>query len=347
MRGLTVFDTARLVVLSRRHGHGRGHSGAAAHPTGRRLRLALLAAVAAASLGLFGPVGNASADLVIPCDPGSFSADGFPPCTLADPGHFVAGLGEDHQSACEPGTFQPSAGQISCFVAPPGRFVPFSGAEFPSDCQPGSFQPLAGQTSCLPADPGHFVDHTGATSQSECPSGTFQPLPGQDHCITDGTPPLLTPANITINATSPAGATVAYTVTATDPGGSGVASVDCTPPSGTVFAIGDTTVDCTATDNVGNVAHASFTVHVKGAAEQLADLLVAVTGVGPGKMLADRVKHIQGHVARNMKKGACDDLNRFVKQVNDMAKGRKPQITAAQAASFTAQAQSIRAALGC
>ena len=123
--------------------------------------------------------------------------------------------------------------------------------------------------------------------------------------------------------------------------------MDCTPPSGTVFAIGDTTVDCTATDNVGNVAHASFTVHVKGAAEQLADLLVAVTGVGPGKMLADRVKHIQGHVARNMKKGACDDLNRFVKQVNDMAKGRKPQITAAQAASFTAQAQSIRAALGC
>ena len=268
-------------------------------------------------------------------------------CRGADRGHFVSGLGRIEQLPCPPGTFQNQQAQSFCQTAQPGYFAPGPGAELQNQCPQGSFQPDEGQADCLPADPGNFVDHTGATSQSECLSGTFQPLPGQDHCITDGTPPLLTPANITVNATSPAGATVAYTVTATDPGGSGVASVDCTPPSGTVFAIGDTTVDCTATDNVGNVAHASFTVHVKGAAEQLADLLVAVTGVGPGKMLADRVKHIQGHVARNMKKGACDDLNRFVKQVNDMAKGRKPQITAAQAASFTAQAQSIRAALGC
>ena len=39
---------------------------------------------------------------------------------------------------------------------------------------------------------------------------------------------------------------------------------------------------CTASDAAGNVASASFDVHVKGAAEQLANLLTAVTGIGPG-----------------------------------------------------------------
>jgi hypothetical protein len=80
----------------------------------------------------------------------------------------------------------------------------------------------------------------------------------------DSTPPTINvPADIMVNATSPAGATVmkddGYTVTATDdvdwhP------TVSCDPKSGSIFLIGITTVKCTATGASGNKANKSFNV---------------------------------------------------------------------------------------
>ena len=64
--------------------------------------------------------------------------------------------------------------------------------------------------------------------------------------------------------------------------------VACTPPSGAVFPIGTSVVDCTATDQAGLSSTGSFAVHVRNAADQLGDLLSAVTGVGPGTSLADK-----------------------------------------------------------
>jgi hypothetical protein len=87
------------------------------------------------------------------------------------------------------------------------------------------------------------------------------------------TPPAIAvPAHITVNATGPGGATVSYAVTATDdlpPAPSPV----CTPAAGRLFATGDTSVACTATDAGGNTANASFLVTVLGAKEQLANLI--------------------------------------------------------------------------
>ena len=40
--------------------------------------------------------------------------------------------------------------------------------------------------------------------------------------------------------------------------------VTCSPLSGSVFAFGDTTVDCTSTDVAGNVGNCSFVVTVGG-----------------------------------------------------------------------------------
>jgi len=37
-------------------------------------------------------------------------------------------------------------------------------------------------------------------------------------------------------------------------------TISCDPPSGTTFPVGSTDVDCTATDEAGNTATASFTV---------------------------------------------------------------------------------------
>ena len=161
----------------------------------------------------------------------------------------------------------------------------------------------------------------------------------------DKTPPVITvPGAIAVNATSPTGATVTYTVTATDTGGSGVESVGCTPLSGALFAAGTTTVHCSATDVAGNTQTGSFTVTVEGPAEQLVSLGNAVTGFGPGASLADKVTSIEGYVAANDKTDACSNLREFINEVNAQT-GKK--ITGAQAASFITHASNIGAALGC
>jgi len=80
--------------------------------------------------------------------------------------------------------------------------------------------------------------------------------------IVDTTPPALTlPADITATATSPSGAVVSFTATALDPV-DGARPVTCTPSSGSTFAIGSTSVACTASDTRGNTASGSFGVTV-------------------------------------------------------------------------------------
>ena len=68
--------------------------------------------------------------------------------------------------------------------------------------------------------------------------------------------------DITTTATAPDGATVSYTVPSATDNVDPSPSVACSPTSGSQFALGDTTVSCTATDASGNSAIASFTVTV-------------------------------------------------------------------------------------
>jgi hypothetical protein len=80
----------------------------------------------------------------------------------------------------------------------------------------------------------------------------------------DKTAPSLTvPANMTVGATSAAGAVVTYTTTATDNLDPSPTKI-CTPASGSTFPIGTTTVSCTATDQAGNSVTKTFTVTVTG-----------------------------------------------------------------------------------
>jgi large repetitive protein len=81
--------------------------------------------------------------------------------------------------------------------------------------------------------------------------------------VEDTTAPVLTlPENKTEEATGPGGAAVTFDATATDLVDGTVAPV-CTPASGSTFALGDTTVSCTATDAAGNSsAPQTFVVHI-------------------------------------------------------------------------------------
>lgn len=79
----------------------------------------------------------------------------------------------------------------------------------------------------------------------------------------DKTAPALTiPGNIIVEATGPLGATVNYTATATDALDSTVGPV-CSPPSGSIFALTTTTINCSSTDDAGNSSSGSFNVTVQ------------------------------------------------------------------------------------
>ena len=76
------------------------------------------------------------------------------------------------------------------------------------------------------------------------------------------TPPtLVLPEEVTVEAETSAGAVVTFTATASD-AVAGTIPVSCTPSSGSTFAIGTTTITCTASDDAGNVASGSFTVTI-------------------------------------------------------------------------------------
>lgn len=80
--------------------------------------------------------------------------------------------------------------------------------------------------------------------------------------LPEPTPPVLhLPANITAEATSPGGAIVSYDATATDARDTNVV-VTCAPASGSLFALGATTVNCSATNSRHKTAEGSFSVTV-------------------------------------------------------------------------------------
>lgn len=103
----------------------------------------------------------------------------------------------------------------------------------------------------------------------------------QSRFAADTAPPVLAlPADVRTPATSVWGATVTYSVTSTDLVDPAPA-VSCTPPSGSLFPIGTTTVWCAATDRTGNVARGSFAVTVTAGPPVVTvppDIFVASTG---------------------------------------------------------------------
>jgi probable HAF family extracellular repeat protein len=102
-------------------------------------------------------------------------------------------------------------------------------------------------------------------------------------------PSLVTPEDVTVDAVSALGAAVLFTATATDlvdP----YPSVVGDPASGSMFAIGDTTVICSATDAAGNTTKYSFKVTVLAGAMVIGDVRVALAGLSPSdKATSDKL----------------------------------------------------------
>lgn len=99
-------------------------------------------------------------------------------------------------------------------------------------------------------------------------------------------PPTITvPGAITVPSGGAAGVPVTFIATATDPE-DGPLTPACMPPSGSVFPVGVTTVQCTATDGDGAAASGSFTVTVLASA-------IATTVTLTSNVAADQVPYGQ------------------------------------------------------
>jgi hypothetical protein len=116
--------------------------------------------------------------------------------------------------------------------------------------------------TCLPASGSTFpigtttVQCSAQDAAGHSASGSFTVT------VRDTTAPVVTaPANMTLEANSPAGRSASFVATASDAVTTSL-TVTCTPPSG-MFPVGTTTVQCSTQDAAGNPASASFTVTVQ------------------------------------------------------------------------------------
>jgi hypothetical protein len=214
--------------------------------------------------------------------------DGDPLSLVWTKGNVIVGNGPTLTIALPPGkhTFTFMATDVFGAMAMCDVMVTITGAALPKLTCP----PLV----CLPAEAGkcgRTINYPAPTVESCLPiasltcvpaSGFFFPVgtttvtcTATDSAGNKGTctfpviildseaPKITCPSNITVPAqTGVCGAIVSYAAPATD-NCPGVTTV-CTPPSGSTFPFGTTTVTCTATDASGNKATCSFTVTVTG-----------------------------------------------------------------------------------
>jgi hypothetical protein len=101
--------------------------------------------------------------------------------------------------------------------------------------------------------------------------------------VTDAAPTITLPPTQTVEATGPTGAKVTYTPapTASDTV-DGPLTVSCIPAAGALFALGTTSVTCTATDSGGSPAAGSFQVRVVDTTPPVVTAPADATFVGDG-----------------------------------------------------------------
>jgi Bacterial Ig-like domain (group 3)/HYR domain len=200
-------------------------------------------------------------------------------------------------------------------------------------------------TAAVSANGTHAISCTGTDSNGN--SGSTGGHNTAAVNLDTTTPTLTVPASpYPVDATGPTGAVVtAYPVSASDTDPGDTPSITCGPATPYRFAIGDTSVTCFATDQAGNAASTrTFTLHVKGAAEQLTDLAGAVEGVEPGGSLSVKVRAAELSLSRGQTTAACGHLAAFMNEVGAQS-GKK--IPVAQADQLIAAAARIRTVIGC
>ena len=138
----------------------------------------------------------------------------------------------------------------------------------------------SGTATCAPASGSTFpLGNTTVTCNATDSHGNAAtPTAFVVHVVDTTGPVIAAHADVFVAATSPAGATATYTSPTTSDAVDGPGTATCTPSSGTLFPIGNTTVTCNATDQHGNTATpTTFVVHVVDTAAPVIDGHLDVT----------------------------------------------------------------------
>ena len=171
--------------------------------------------------------------------------------------------------------------------------------------------------------------------------------------VIDTVPPVISSHDdVVVDATMPSGASVTYTPPTALDDVDGPVPVDCVPASGSVFAIGHTTVTCTAHDAAGNEAvPVSFDVYVRDASEQLANLRSAIVAMTLDKPLSNdllkKVDDASRELAKGKVKQTCDRLDELVRKAIDEVGKKKPKLLVEEARLIAAEAYRIEQVVGC
>jgi hypothetical protein len=169
----------------------------------------------------------------------------------------------------------------------------------------------------------------------------------------DRTAPTLRVADLTVPATSAAGAIVrSYPVSATDNLDPSPV-IQCLPPAPHLFPINPlgaaSTVGCTVTDRAGNAASRSFRIHVAGAAEQIVALRALLARMVPSPRVTRRLDRDLAKALRALQHAkpqrACAHLGTFARHVDRYR--HDGTLTAVQAARLTADASRIASVVDC
>jgi hypothetical protein len=227
------------------------------------------------------------------------------------------------------------------------------------------------------------ADGSEQTNISNIPRSDGQPDwgPATEPPEDDTTPPVLTvPDDMVVEATSEQGTEVTYNVTAEDnvdgtatleedgttitqDDVGGNITITCEPPSGSEFPVGDTEVQCTATDEAGNVGGPeTFTITVNPPPppgpttpteliEKLISDIENLEGFPEGAKtrivaLLERALALLSDDNTRNDASACNMIGTaFMNQVN--ANERQDTLTEDQATDLRTQAEDIRDTLGC
>jgi len=123
---------------------------------------------------------------------------------------------------------------------------------------------------------GHYVEAYSVDSFPD--EGQLQVV--ASFTIAIPSPTINEPAAITVDATCPSGAVVNYgAITATDPV-DGTIPVTTSPPSGSTFPLGTTTVTCTVIDSEGYTAQGFFTIQVLAPLQISQSVLASLQAIG-------------------------------------------------------------------
>jgi hypothetical protein len=138
---------------------------------------------------------------------------------------------------------------------------------------------------------------------------------------------------------------VTFKASATDDGSRNPdPAVTCVPPSGSTFPVGVTTVTCQATDVSGNTGTSTFTVTVRSPCSLFTDLISRSTGTGPGQDLQSKAEAARDACQSDPVEKACKTLDDYIRQ----AEVHSPkQVSSIIAADLIAEANRIKAAMGC